>query len=128
MRILIDGMGGDYSPGEIVKGACMAAAEIEETVAILGPEATIKELVEAEGFTGNNIEIIDATEVITNDESPAMAIRKKKDSTIVKGMNMIKAGEADAFISAGSTGALLSGGLLLLGRIKGIKRPAIAAF
>jgi glycerol-3-phosphate acyltransferase PlsX len=66
--------------------------------------------------------------VITNDEHPAMAVRKKKDSTIVKGMNMLKTGEADIFISGGSTGALLSGGLVTLGRIKGIKRPAIAAW
>lgn len=128
MRILVDGMGGDYSPSEIVKGAVMAAPHIEETIAILGPEETINELLAAEGWNGNNIEVVNCTEVITNDEAPAKAIRRKKDSTIVKGMTMMKEGEADAFISAGSTGALLSGGLLILGRIKGIKRPAIAAF
>lgn len=128
MRILVDGMGGDYSPSEIVKGAVMAAPHINETIAILGPEETINELLAAEGWNGNNIEVINATEVITNDEAPAKAIRRKKDSTIVKAMTMMKEGQGDAFISAGSTGALLSGGLLILGRIKGIKRPAIAAF
>ncbi len=128
MRILVDGMGGDYSPDEIVKGAVRAAKEIDATVTILGPEETINDLLAKEKWNGNNIEVVNATEVITNDDAPAMAIRKKKDSTIVKGMNMLKAGEADAFVSAGSTGALLSGGLLILGRIKGIKRPAIAAF
>ena len=128
MKILVDGMGGDYSPEEIVKGAVKAASEIKETVGILGPEDTINELLKKEGWNGNNIEVINCTEVITNDESPAMAIRKKKDSTIVKGMNMVKEGTADAFVSAGSTGALLSAGLLILGRIKGIRRPAIAAF
>ena len=71
---------------------------------------------------------MNATEVITNNESPAMAVRKKKDSTINRGMKMVKEGEADVFISGGSTGALLAAGLLGLGRIKGIKRPAIAAF
>lgn len=128
MKIVLDGMGGDYSPDEVVKGAVRAATEIDETVVILGPEAKIKECLEANKWNGNNIEIVDATEVITNEEHPAMAVRKKKDSTIVKGMNMLKSGEGDIFISGGSTGALLAGGLTILGRIKGIKRPAIAAW
>ncbi len=128
MKILVDGMGGDYSPEEIVRGAVLAAPEIKEEIAILGPENIINGILESEGYNGDNIEVINCTEVITNDEAPAKAIRKKKDSTIVKGMTMIKEGEADALISAGSTGALLSGGLLILGRIKGIKRPALAAF
>ena len=128
MRILLDGMGGDNSPEEIVKGAVLAAAEIEETVAILGPEDVIKEQLKKNHWKGNNIEVINANEVITNDEAPSKAIRRKKDSTIVKGINMLKDGEADALISAGSTGALLTGGLLILGRIPGIKRPAIASW
>jgi len=128
MRILVDGMGGDYAPEEIVKGAAAAAADIEDTIVIIGPEKTIKSQLKKNHWKGSNIEVVDATEVISNDEAPAMAIRRKKDSTIVKGMNMLKSGEADVFISGGSTGALLSGGLLILGRIKGIKRPAIAAW
>ena len=128
MKILIDGMGGDYAPEEIVKGAIRAASEISETVAIIGPEDAINEQLRANRWRGDNIEVVDATEVITNEEQPAMAVRKKKDSTIVKGMNMLKNGEADIFISGGSTGALLAGGLVILGRIKGIKRPAIAAW
>lgn len=128
MKILLDGMGGDFAPDEVVKGAVKAAAEIDETIAIIGPEQKIKECLAANKWSGENIEVVDATEVITNDEHPAMAVKKKKDSTIVKGMNMLKAGEADIFISAGSTGALLAGGLTRLGRIKGIKRPAIAAW
>ena len=128
MKILIDGMGGDYAPEEIVKGAVRAAAEISETVAIIGPEETINEELHKNRWHGDNIEVIDATEVITNHETPAMAVRKKKDSTIVKGMNMLKDGSADIFISGGSTGALLAGGLVILGRLKGIKRPAIAAW
>ncbi len=128
MRILIDGMGGDFAPEEIVKGAIRAASEISETVAIIGPEEEINEQLKIHRWRGDNIEVIDATEVITNHEQPAMAVRKKKDSTIVKGMNMLKTGDADVFISGGSTGALLAGGLVILGRIKGIKRPAIAAW
>ena len=128
MKILIDGMGGDYAPEEIVKGAIRAASEISETVVIIGPEEAIHEQLKAHRWKGDNIEVVDATEVITNHEQPAMAVRKKKDSTIVKGMNMLKTGDADIFISGGSTGALLAGGLVTLGRIKGIKRPAIAAW
>ena len=128
MKILIDGMGGDFAPEEIVKGAVRAANEIDETIVIIGPEQTIKEQLHHNRWHGENIEVVDATEVITNHETPAMAVRKKKDSTIVKGMNMVKNGEADVFISGGSTGALLAGGLVILGRLKGIKRPAIAAW
>ena len=128
MKILIDGMGGDFAPEEIVKGAIRAASEISETVVIIGPEEAIHDQLMANRWKGENIEVVDATEVITNEEQPAMAVRKKKDSTIVKGMNMLKTGEADIFISGGSTGALLAGGLVILGRIKGIKRPAIAAW
>ena len=128
MNIMIDGMGGDHAPEEIVKGAVQAAKEISGTVSIIGREARINECLQALNWNGDNIEVVNATEVISNNESPAMAVRKKKDSSISKGMRMLKEGEVDAFISGGSTGALLSAGLLILGRIRGIKRPAIAAF
>lgn len=128
MNIMIDGMGGDHAPEEIVKGAVQAAKEISGTVSIIGREERINECLQALSWNGDNIEVVNATEVISNNESPAMAVRKKKDSSISKGMRMLKEGEVDAFISGGSTGALLSAGLLILGRIRGIKRPAIAAF
>lgn len=128
MNIMIDGMGGDHAPEEIVKGAVQAAKEISGTVSIIGREERINECLQAMNWNGDNIEVVNATEVISNNESPAMAVRKKKDSSISKGMRMLKEGEVDAFISGGSTGALLSAGLLILGRIRGIKRPAIAAF
>ena len=128
MNIMIDGMGGDHAPEEIVKGAVQAAKEISGTVSIIGQEERINECLQALNWNGDNIEVVNATEVISNNESPAMAVRKKKDSSISKGMRMLKEGEMDAFISGGSTGALLSAGLLILGRIRGIKRPAIAAF
>lgn len=128
MNIMIDCMGGDHAPEEIVKGAVQAAKEISGTVSIIGQEDRINECLQALNWNGDNIEVVNATEVISNNESPAMAVRKKKDSSISKGMRMLKEGEVDAFISGGSTGALLSAGLLILGRIRGIKRPAIAAF
>lgn len=128
MRIIVDGMGGDYSPEEVVKGAIKAARETQETIAIIGPEKELSKLLRKHSCKLDNIEIINASEVITNNETPALAVKKKKDSTIVKAMRMLKDEEADAFVSAGSTGALLSAGLLILGRIKGIKRPAIAAW
>lgn len=128
MNIMIDGMGGDHAPEEIVKGAVQAAKEISGTVSIIGREERINECLQALNWNGDNIEVVNATEVISNNESPAMAVLKKKDSSISKGMRMLKEGEVDAFISGGSTGALLSAGLLNLGRIRGIKRPAIAAF
>ena len=128
MNIMIDGMGGDHAPEEIVKGAVQAAKEISGTVSIIGREERINECLQALNWNGDNIEVVNATEVISNNESPAMAVRKKKDSSISKGMRMLNEGEVDAFISGGSTGALLSAGLLILGRIRGIKRPAIAAF
>ena len=128
MKILVDGMGGDNAPVEIVKGAIQAAQEIKEEVAIIGPEELINQCLEEENWDGNNISVVNATEVVTNNEAPAMAVRKKKDSTITKGMRMVKEGQADVFISGGSTGALLSAGLFNLGRIKGIKRPVIATF
>lgn len=128
MNIMIDGMGGDHAPEEIVKGAVQAAKEISGTVSIIGQEDRINECLQALNWNGDNIEVVNATEVISNNESPAMAVRKKKDSSISKGMRMLKEGEVDAFISGGSTGALLSAGLLILGRIRGIKRPAVAAF
>ena len=128
MNIMIDGVGGDHAPEEIVKGAVQAAKEISGTVSIIGREERINECLQALNWNGDNIEVVNATEVISNNESPAMAVRRKKDSSISKGMRMLKEGEVDAFISGGSTGALLSAGLLILGRIRGIKRPAIAAF
>lgn len=128
MNILLDGMGGDNAPLEIVKGAIKAAPEIDGQISIIGKEQDIQEAFSKLGYTKGDIKVINATEVVTNNEAPAMAVRKKRDSSITRGMGMVKSGEADAFLSAGSTGALLSAGLFFLGRIKGIQRPAIAAF
>ena len=127
MRILLDGMGGDNAPYAVCEGAVLAANEIEHEIVIIGDEEKINEALKkiCRGNTPENISVVHASEVITNNEAPALAVRRKKDSSIVRGMNMLKAGEGDLLISAGSTGALLAGGLLLIGRIKGIDRPAI---
>lgn len=127
MRIIIDGMGGDYAPKEIVLGAILAAPKVNGELIIIGDKNAIQEELNNYDYDKDKIKVVHATEVITNNEAPVMAIRRKKDSSIVKGLNMIKDGEGDVFISAGSTGALLAGGLFILGRIKGIDRPALAA-
>ena len=128
MRIILDGMGGDNAPDEIVKGAAQAAAELgnDSDIVIVGVESVIEKSLARTGYKGDRISIVNAEEVITNEESPVRAIRRKKDSSIVKGITMLKDGEGDCFVSAGSTGALLAGGLLILGRIEGIDRPSLA--
>lgn len=127
IRVAVDAMGGDNAPGEIVKGVVDAVTERENlTVLLVGKESVVKEELKKYSYQENRIQVINAEEVITNDEAPVMAIRKKKDSSIVVAMNLVKKQEADAFVSAGSTGAILVGGQLLIGRIKGIERPALA--
>ena len=128
MNIVLDGMGGDNAPQAIVRGAVAATAITDADITIVGPEALIRTCLEGEGYSGSQIHIVNATEVVTNNEAPAMAVKKKKDSTVVRGIMMLKDGEGDAFISGGSTGALLAASLFNLGRIKGVKRPGIATF
>lgn len=127
VRVALDAMGGDNAPGEIVKGAVEAVNERSDIQVILSGQ---KELVQAEldryTYPKDRIEIVDARETISMDEAPVMAIRRKKDSSMVKAMMMVKEGKADAFVSAGSSGAILAGGQLLVGRIKGVERPPLA--
>lgn len=127
MRIILDGMGGDNAPASVVEGAVLASKEIEHTITIVGKEELILDELTKYKYDEQKIEVINATEVISNDDAPVRAVRSKKDSSIVKGINMVKSGEGDIFISAGSTGALLAGGLFILGRIQGIDRPALAS-
>lgn len=126
MKILLDGMGGDHAPEVIVEGAVAAAKEIKDQIMIIGQEDKIRECLVKYGAISEKIEVINATEEITNGEAPVKAVRTKKDSSIVKGLNMVKNKEVDVFLSAGSTGALLAGGLFILGRIQGIDRPTLA--
>lgn len=127
VRVAVDAMGGDNAPGEIVKGAAEAVNERTEIKVILvGKEERIKSELSKYTYKEEQIEIVNAEEVIETAEPPVMAIRKKKDSSIVVAMNLVKRGEADAFVSAGSSGAILVGGQLLVGRIKGVERPPLA--
>lgn len=126
MKIIVDGMGGDNGPSAIVEGVVMALREIEHEIVIVGNEELIEKELKKHSFDSKRLTVVNATEEITNDEAPVRAVRTKKDSSIVRGINMVKNKEGDIFISAGSTGALLSGGLFILGRIHGIDRPAIA--
>lgn len=127
MKILLDGMGGDNAPLEIVKGAVAAADLIEDEICIIGKQEEIREALSKQNYEGDKITICDAREVISMEDSPVRAVRVKKDSSIVKGINMVKSGEADLFVSAGNSGALMAGGLFILGRIPGIDRPAMAS-
>jgi phosphate acyltransferase len=126
MRIIVDAMGGDNAPLEIVRGTVQAVKELNVDVTLVGDSNKIQEILNSENVDRNKIEIVHTTEVILNDESPTMAIRRKKDSSMVIGMKLLKDGKGDAFISAGSTGALLAGSLFIVGRIKGIDRPALS--
>lgn len=127
MKIILDGMGGDNAPASVVEGAVLALKEMPHEIVFVGQEEKISEELKKYKYDESRVSIVDAREIITNDEAPVRAVRSKKDSSIVKGINMVKNGEGDIFISAGSTGALLSGGLFLLGRIQGIDRPALAS-
>lgn len=127
IRVAVDAMGGDNAPLEIVKGAVEAVnAKSNIKVLLVGKEARVKEELNKYTFDKDAIEVIHADAVITNDEAPVMAIRKKKESSIVVALNLVKQGEADAFVSAGSTGAVLVGGQFIVGRIKGIERSPLA--
>ena len=126
-RVVLDCMGGDNAPFEIVKGGIEAInASDEITLILVGDQASIESELSKYTYDKDRVKIVHTTEVIEMAEPPVKAIRSKKDSSIVVGMKMVKAGEADAFVSAGSTGAILVGGQLLVGRLKGIERPPLA--
>ncbi|MCI7790936.1 MAG: phosphate acyltransferase PlsX [Lachnospiraceae bacterium] len=126
-RVAVDAMGGDNAPVEIVKGAVEAVTENKNIkVYLTGKEAIVKQELSKYTYDEAQIEVVNAEEVIETAEPPVMAIRKKKDSSIVVAMNLVKDGTCDAFVSAGSSGAVLVGGQLIVGRIKGIERPPLA--
>ena len=132
MKILLDAMGGDNAPDANVKGAVKAINQIDADVCLIGNKEIINTKVKE--FYGKNditeispkLSICHTTESIEMCEIPTQAIKQKKDSSMVVGFNMLKNGDGDVFISAGNSGALLTGATLLIGRIKGIDRPALA--
>ena len=127
VNVAVDAMGGDNAPIETVKGAVNAiAADQRVKVFLVGREPVIKEELKKYTYDTAHLEIIHAEEVIETGEPPVMAIRQKRESSIVKCMYMVKDGQCDALVSAGSTGAILVGGQVIVGRIKGIERPPLA--
>lgn len=127
IKIAVDAMGGDNAPVEIVKGAIEAVNERKDIViSLVGQEDVVKKELEKYNYNKEQIEVVHASEVIETGEPPVNAIRKKKDSSLVVGMNMVKKGEADGIVSAGSSGAILVGGQVIVGRLKGVERPPLA--
>ena len=134
MKIVVDAMGGDYAPKVNVDGAIDALREYPDIEIVLtGPEELVEKTIgeytdqAAVQSVRNRLNIVDAQEVISTEEHPVMALRRKKNSTIVVGMDLVRSKQAQAFVSAGSTGALMAGSMFKIGRIKGIARPALAA-
>lgn len=128
IRIAVDAMGGDNAPGAPVQGALQAVKEnASMEVILLGDENAIRKELQQDGASHERITVVHCSERIEMAEPPVAAIGKKKDSSIVRGMTMVRRGEADAFVSAGSTGAILVGGQVLVGRIKGVERPPLGA-
>ncbi len=127
INVAVDAMGGDNAPAEIVKGvveAVLASGHVK--VYLTGQEEIVRKELEKYTYPEEQIEVVNATEVIETAEPPVMAIRRKKDSSIVKALNLVKDGTCDAYVSAGSTGATLVGGQVIVGRIKGVERPPLA--
>ncbi len=125
--IALDAMGGDNAPADIVKGAVLAARDLSLRVALVGrPDAIDAELARL-GERPDSITVVPASEVIEMDEQPAQGARHKKDSSIVVGLRLLKQGRADAFVSAGNTGAVMAAAIMYLGRIRGIERPPLVA-
>lgn len=123
--VAVDAMGGDNAPGEIIKGSVEAVNETGINVVLVGQQNVIQKELNNYKYETSKITIVNAEEIIGTDEVPTTAIRHKKDSSMVVGLNLVKENKADAFVSAGSTGALLTGATVIIGRIKGIERPAL---
>ena len=127
VNVAVDAMGGDNAPLEIVKGAVEAVNESTHVkVYLAGQEAQINAELAKYTYNKDQVKVVPASEVIDMAEPPVMAIRRKKDSSMVKALNLVKDGSCDAFVSAGSTGATLVGGQVIVGRIKGVERPPLA--
>lgn len=127
IKVVVDAMGGDNAPAAPVQGAVEALnANREVFIYLVGQQHVIEEELKKYTYPKERLEIVHASEVIETAEAPVNAIRGKKDSSIVVGLTKLRRGEADAFVSAGSTGAILVGGQVIVGRIKGIERPALA--
>ena len=125
MRIVVDGMGGDNAPKAVVAGVVEAIKEYNVDIVITGDKDLLEKEFANYEYDKSKLEIVHTTEIIENEDKPVQAIRRKKDSSMVVGLNLVKDKKADAIVSAGSTGALLTGATLVVGRIKGIDRPCL---
>ena len=127
-KIVIDAMGGDDAPKATVEGAIWALKENQDIyLYLVGDRVQINDILKDKSYDKDRLEVVHTDEVISNEESPVLAIRRKKNSSMVVALNMVKEKKAEAFVSAGSTGAVLAGGTLIVGRIKGIERPALGS-
>jgi phosphate acyltransferase len=124
--IALDGMGGDHAPDVVVEGALLAARELGVHILLVGPQRELEGRLGTQG-SGLPIDIVNATQVVEMDEHPANAVRQKPDSSMVVGVKLVREGRAQAFVSAGNTGAVMAAGLFELRRIRGVDRPALAA-
>ncbi len=127
MKIIVDGMGGDNAPREIVKGCIEAIKKFDVDIIIVGNKELIEKELELYIYSKGKIEILHSEDIITNEDDPVLAIRRKKDSSMVVGLNALKEGRGDGFLSAGNTGALLAGGLFIIKRLEGIDRAALTS-
>ena len=127
MRIILDAIGGDHAPEQIVAGAVEAARELNVEIVLVGPEAPIRAELAKHATGGLSLPVVDAPEMIEMDEHPVQAVRRKKNSSVAVGLRMVRDGEADAFVSAGHSGATLAGAVFILGRAPGIERPCLAS-
>ena len=126
LKVALDAMGGDNAPDAVIEGAVQALEKKSNIkIYLVGPEDLLKEKCAAYTYDKSRMEIVHASEVITCEEAPVSAIRKKKDSSIVVALQLVKDGQADAFVSAGSTGAVLVGAQLIVGRMRGVRRPPL---
>ena len=126
MKIIIDAMGGDNAPAAPVKAAVKAAEELDVEIILVGKNDILDKELSQYSYKKNKITVVNADEVISNHEEPAKAVRSKKEASVVVAAKLLKNGDGDAMLSMGNTGALLASGLLIVGRIKGISRPALA--
>jgi glycerol-3-phosphate acyltransferase PlsX len=127
VKVALDAMGGDNAPEQIVKGA-VDAVNLDEQIFVylVGKQELVNEELKKYTYNKKQIEVVNATDVIETGEAPVMAVRRKKDSSLVKALTMVKEKKADAFVSAGSSGAILVGGQVIVGRLKGVERPPMA--
>ncbi len=127
MKIAVDAMGGDHAPGEVVRGAVHAAREFDLPIVLVGREEPIREELGRAGPGAERLEVHNASEVVEMHDGPGVAVRKKRDSSIRVGLNLVADGKASSFVSAGNSGAVMAGALMVLRKIKGVDRPAITA-